>query len=382
MNTIKNNKTSDYSSEAWMEREKHENIMETLGKMYGYASGSGCDYGHCERWAIGNEPSLDFLREVMERGKNDEILFMINQYGRSMPAPNTRVHGCTGCGYGEFHTPVYMPVEIQVLIAERGVRNELQTFTSYYGFSGPGQDVILDRGNHEEIMWYLGLHGLLEDQQKKLFARGNQDEINLHLTKHGLSSGLLSELFDKMENGEGLDVFYKCIEGPDFPVFLQKRMLEVVKTDEFEAYVSKHGLWEDVHVDLVEKRSVSEVRFYLEHHNYLGAGAACKYMKVAGHNNRMYFLQNAYYGVTHTIDTLMRLEPLDNEALCYAFFNYDYARFDWTKQEELDLIKNGTRSEILDYVKELPYLRRKSWASLFFRDVSLFQECIKIVDKR
>ena len=382
MSIIEKDLPSEYNLEAWKKREKHDKIMKVLGRMYGYARSSGCDYGHCERWAIGNEPSLDFLREVMERGREDEIIFMINKYGRSMPAPNTRVYGCTGCGRGYFHTPVYMPAEIQVLIAKRGIRKEMETLASYYGFSGPGQDVILERGNHDEIMWYLGLHGFLHEQQKKLIERGNQEEIDLHLMKHGMSDELLGELFNNMKKGEGLDTYYKCIQGPDFSISSQKRMLETVATPEFEAYVSKHGLWEDVHNDLVEKRSVLEVRFYLEHHNYLCESAAKKYVTVADHENRMFFLKTAYNGLWSTVETLIHLKPMDVEALKYAFFNYDYNRLDWSKKEEIELMEHANVQDVIEYVKNASHIGKKSWATLFFRDISLFEECLKINEKR
>ena len=374
-------KHSDFTSCDWNELQKHKEVMDLLSKMKGNVHTSFCDYGHCDYWHIDSMPSEDVLVEIVNRGVSEEILFLIHQFGKNLPEFGLRNNGCTACR-GQFLQPVYMPDKVQGLIAKRGVKEEMEAFVSYYGFSSAGQDAILERGNHDEIMWYLSLHGLLPEQQKKLIERNDLAEIELHLKKHGMSEELLMKMFDKMEEtGEEKDVFYMCIEGPDFPVKCQVRMLEVVSTQEFEAYVSRHGLWEEVHKDLILKRSVKEVAYYVEKHKYLSNSVDGDYIKNCSSRDRMFYLKYAHNAICSVIYDLICMDKIDEKALEYAFWNYDYKTFDVSKPLEVKLMEEGSCADIKLYFEKHKYLTMKAWASLFFRNRGLFAECASIFKK-
>ena len=363
------------SSKEWIERLEHEKVMEMLSLMEGVVKCAYCDYGHCDYWVINNEPSIDELKKIVERGNQEEILYLIHQYGKCLPEKGARNCGCAACR-GQFLVPIYMPDVIQGMIAKRGVKAEMEAFVGYYGFATQGQEAILERGNHEEIMWYLSLHGFLPEQQKKLFARGYMDEIELHLKKHGMSDELVLEMLDNMEkDGVGKDLFYLCIQGNEFSVKCQKRMLEVVNDTEFKAYVSRYGLWEQAHLDLVLKRSVDEVRFYIAKHKYLSIDASEEFIRKFGTEDRLFFMSNSCNGIESVIVALFSLPVVDEKAFEYAFLNYNYQKFDIANKSEVDLMVMGSDSEIIEYVKKRRFLSMKAWATLFFTKRKLFIEC-------
>ena len=372
-------KSSGQVSEEWRERLTHDEVMEKLSKIHGYEKQVTCDYGYCMQWFV-DAPKVGELRNIVDRGVVEEIVYLIHQYGRALP-PSTPPRGCTACTGGKWNVTV-IPEEIQEMIAKRGVAVEISTFVSYYGFGAKGQDVILERGNHEEIMWYLERHGLLLEQQRKLFARGDKDEIALHLSRHGMHEALLDEMFEGMKNGENIELFHQCIKGPEFSVKYQKKMLSIVKSPEFEAYVTRHGLWEDAHEDLVEKRSDREVRFYVIKHRYLSSRASSKYIERGATSDRLFFMKNAISGVYFAMEVLLRTKPYDYEALEYGFNNYDYHKFE-VDQNELNIMYDGLERQVIEYVESKRNLKMKSWATLFYRtDRSLFEKCLEIAFNR
>ncbi len=372
-------KSSDHVSEEWSEQLKHDEVMEKLSRIRGYEKQVTCDYGYCMQWFV-DAPKVEVLREIVARGVIEEILYLIHQYGRALP-PQTPPKGCSACNEGKW-TVTVMPEEIQEMIAKRGLTVEMAAFVSYYGFGAKGQDVILKRGNHDEIMWYLEKHGLLLEQQRKLFKRGNKDEIALHLSRHGMHDALLDEMFEGMKDGKNLDLFHQCVKGPEFSVKYQKKMLAIAKSPEFEAYVTRHGLWEEAHEELVEKRSDREVRFYIIKHHYLSSKASAKYIERGGTSDRMFFMKNAINGVYFAMEVLLKHKPYDYDALDYGFEHYEYHRFE-TDIDELNMMHEGLETQVIEYVENKRNLKMKSWAALYYRcDRKLFERCLEIAFKR
>lgn len=366
------------SSKEWFERLEHEEIMDNISKMKGCVNITFCDHGHCDYWRIENEPSIDELKKIVQRGVHEEILHLIHQYGKCLPESGMRNTGCIACR-GQFLNGVYMPDVIQGMIARRGIKAEMEAFASYYGFVESGQDAILERGNHEEIMWYLSLHGLLPMQQKKLFERGNMDEITLHIRKHGMSDELVLKMLENIDNkGCGKELFYLCIEGGKFSQKCQKYLLDVLNEPEFLAYVSRHELHDSLHFDMVKKRTPIEVRFYIEKYKYLSVDACEEYVRNANTEDRLFFLSSASNGIESVLAALLSLSPMDEKVLEYAFLNYNYDRFDVVNKREVLLMKNGSEAEIKEYVTKRPSLCVKAWATLFFCKRSLYLDCIAI----
>ena len=376
-NVFLEKKSSECMSEEWCEHLKHEEVMKKLSSIRGYQSQVNCGYGYCVCWNV-DTPKVEELREIVERGVIEEILYLIHQYGRALP-PKEKPRGCTACNGGAWEVTV-IPEEIQEMIAKRGVSVEMAAFVSYYGFGAKGQDVILERANHNEIMWYLSHHGLLLEQQRRLLKRGDKDEITIHILRHGLHEAILDEMFQKMENGECIDLFYQCIDGQEFSVKNQIKMLNVVGKDEFRAYVSRYGLWEEAHKELVEKRPKKDVRFYVLQHHYLSREAAFKYLEKSVTDERIFFMKNAISGVYFAMQKLMATKPYDFAAIEFGFGNYDYKPSDENAKEQ-NLMKHGTEDQVLRYVKTNRFMRMKSWSVLFYRgNWSLFKKCLDIVN--
>ncbi len=361
---------------AWNERETHEKIMAKLTGVYGDMAYCQCDYGHGYYWSVHRLPEADLL-EIMQRGNHNEILFMIQRYGNSAP-PVHYTQDCAAC-HGTPTTDHILPDKIQEMIALRNDREEIDTYMSFQGFGVCGQDVILERNNHEELMRVISRHGFLPPQQRKLKQSGDKEAFLLHISRHGLSSDLLDEMFDRLEDGGSTDEYYEFITRHELPVPQQKRMLKTVKTPEFEAYISRYGLWEDVHGDLLDYRSENEIFTYLKIHPYLSGKGEHKLAQLKSHRLNMLYVTTRPEKKFDKIDNfwveLMKVRPLDYPALSKCFLKLDYtAQWSYylmpgqeTESVDMDLMKNGSHEDVMKRVVLGP-LSRKSLAQLFFRN--------------
>ena len=120
-------KSSGQVSEEWRERLTHDEVMEKLSKIHGYEKQVTCDYGYCMQWFV-DAPKVGELRNIVDRGVVEEIVYLIHQYGRALP-PSEPPRGCTACTGGKWNVTV-IPEEIQEMIAKRGVAVEISTFVS------------------------------------------------------------------------------------------------------------------------------------------------------------------------------------------------------------------------------------------------------------
>ena len=251
---MKQTETNEFVAQGaatWQEREEHDRIMKALDNVRGFVDSYFYINGNCYYWSTKPLPEEEALA-IAQRGRHDEIMYMIHQYGRAKCPGDQQQH------LHHVHTCL-LTQSVQVIIARRNNREEMDAFLLYNGFEELGQDIVLDREDHEEIMRYVDRHGFKLKQQRRLKQRGNKDEIGLHIARHGLADELLDEMFDEIAAGGSIDEYYQFIERNQFRPAYQRRMLQTVGTDAFKAYADRYGLWEEVHGDLIEYRLPSDV---------------------------------------------------------------------------------------------------------------------------
>lgn len=352
---------ADYAGD-WNEKEVHEQIMEALSKV----AGSLGDYfyinGNYHFWQITELPKGEPER-IARRGNHEEILYMIHQYGRTKCNVDRRFL-CWSSHNNE--DGALLSDEVQQIILERNNPKEIAAFVQYHGFAPAGQDIILDRGDHKEIMRYLEHHGFAPKQQCRLWERGIKKEIELHIKQHGCCDELLDAFFDKLEKGQERSAFFEYIKLHEFPEAYQIRMLRCVDGEMFEAYISKYGLWRGAHADLVRERSVEEIISYIHKHRFLGPEG--EWALVSRHVTRLtvYYIKcRVNKGNDTLLYQLLKVEPLDYEALSVYFLKMDFSR-SFVEEEDFRLIKEGSNDMIMKRI-EKSALDNKCLAALFFR---------------
>ena len=358
---------------AWCEQQEHEQIMKDLDSVQGCMTECSCGYGHGSHWTV-KKLELTKLRKIMFRNNKSEILHMINRYGQAA-APERFTYGCDAC-HKTPTTDNILPDEIQRQIALRNDTDEMEAFLSYQGFCPIGQDVILDRNNHDEIMRYISRYGFALNQQRRLKARSNRDEMCLHILKHGLAAELLDEMFDNIEHGGDLSEYYDFIKLRELPIPHQSRMLKVVKTPEFRAYVSRYGLWENVHDDLVKYRSEDDLAYYLTLHNYLKSSAEKTLARDKSHSLKMLYISRYPFALNSFFGELLSCDNLDYEAISACIPKLDFQKgvrlifcsYDnKTEDEDIKLMRFGNTEDVTARIKENK-LTLKALVYLFYRD--------------
>lgn len=360
----------------WNERETHEKIMAELSQVKGEVVSSFYINGNCYYWAVSSLPK-GRAEEIAKRGNHCEIMYMIHQYGKTR-IPDEKRHYLKNY-YGV--ECACLSDDVQEILLQRNDRSELDAYISYQGFGGRGQDIILDKWSHDDIMWYLDRHGLETEQQRRLLQRGNQDEINLHISRHGLSNTLLGEMFDKIEAGGSLTEFYDYIKLHELSVALQKRMVSSLQSPEFQAYVSRYGLWNEVHPLMVEQRSEEDIIFYIKKHRYLDIyGEKALARRNSGRLNKIYveYRVPQHGAINHFLDELLKVRPLDLSAIAACFLKREFSYDEPEKTREI--LKNGTHEEILAILQDpKSTISKKGLAILFFRNKPQeFEEYLKV----
>ena len=297
----------------------------------------------------------DQQRQLLARGDHEEIMLHITRHGLSS--------------------------SLEKDLLNRGHREEIDAYISYQGFGEQGQNIILDRGDHDEIMRYVSRHGFLPAQQRKLLARNNQEEIGLHISRHGLAVELLNEMFDRMDAGAGTDEFYAFISRREFPVPMQIRMLETVKSPEFYAYISRYGLWHQAHMSLLACRSEDEIAGYLERHHFLTDQAEEKLAAMQSARLNRIYIREYPHSIRGFVEKLLKIRPLDYEALTAGFLKLNVRS---ENEKAVELMKNGTREQVIAYFRENEKtVYGKELIQLFFRnDPEVFETCLALIGDR
>ncbi len=359
MNTKNDNKFVAQGAAAWQEKEIHDEIMSDLNTVAGK---DGCYVfinGNCYTWRVTLLPETRLL-QILQRGRHDEIMYMIRRYQQANCSPEQR-------RYKSEVDEAHLPPSIQRLLAIRNNPEEVDAFLSFEGYCYAGQDVILERNDHFEKMRYLQRHGFDTYHQRLLLAENNQEEIALQITKHGLADELLDEMFDGLRENkpESVQLYYLYISHREFPEKYQRQMLRIVRTPEFEAYVDKYGLWEWVHDDLLEYRLMSEVRYYLERHPYLTYKGLLGLAKKSSHDDKMFYISTPNCDINGFLWAMFRFPPFDYEVMTQCFLRISASENE--KQADIDLMKNGSHDEVMERIKQ-GKLSNRALTALFFRN--------------
>ena len=216
-------------------------------------------------------------------------------------------------------------------------------------------------------MRYLERHGFASKQQVRLWKRGNDEEIKLHIARHGCCNELLDELFKGLKTCEGREDFVEYIRLHELPVVYQIYMLRMADEEIFEVYINKYGLWLDTHADLVKERSVEELIAYIKKHRFLGRdGEWALARRQVTRLTKFYIEHRVNKGDNTLLGFLLKVRPLDYEALSTYFLQMDFSRT-YVNQDDYRLISKGTDEEVKQRI-EKSQLDDKCLAALFFRN--------------
>lgn len=360
---MKTEKNSSALNAEWAEREEHERIMNALSKVVGRADSYFYINGNYYYWSINELPEGEPER-IAERGNHEEILYMIHQYGKTRCYEERYLRNYAWSHRGN-EGGALLSDKVQESILKRNNSAEIGAYTQYHGFAPAGQDIILNRGNHDEIMAYLQRHGFAPEQQLRLWKRGNKEEIDCHIRNHGCCEQLLDALFNDVSKGnEDSLSAYICLH--ELPVPYQIRMVRTVSHELFMDYISRYGLWFETHADMVRERSVDEVNAYIDRHRLLSdEGEKQLAYRHVTRLTQNYIEKRVNKKSSALFYALIHAKPIDNEALGLFFLRFDYEN-DYTSEKEIDLLKNGSKDEVLAYISESSP-RMKGIATLFFR---------------
>jgi len=347
----------------WQKKKAHQEIMGKLSTVSGYYS-TEQDYDQypVRQWHV-TELSEDELKEVMARGNTTEIVYMIYRYGEMVKER----------GYGSV-----LPVSIQVLIVKRNKFEEVSAYTAYQGFCEEAQEVILNEWSHEQILRYISQHGLTAGCQHKLLDRQDKDEIATHIKRHGLDNVLITELFTALRNSDDYSFFYLFIENHELPVLGQKLMLETVSSKAFSNYISCYGLWDVVHADLLNDRSVQDIILYFERHHYICPEAenllACYPDKEKRHELLSAYVKNwkntHFLPQDHFLSALIKAPELDYEVMSKVFIGLPYTdTFLYEEaQEDIELMAKGDENAVMARFESGEPLHIRALTELFYRN--------------
>ena len=78
MNTQNDNKFVAQGAAAWQEKENHDQVMSDLNSVYGEEGSYFLINGNCYTWRVTRLPEKRLL-EIFQRGRHDEIMYMIRR---------------------------------------------------------------------------------------------------------------------------------------------------------------------------------------------------------------------------------------------------------------------------------------------------------------
>ena len=238
-------------------------------------------------------------------------------------------------------------------------------------------DIIFERGNYDEIVlaFERASYGIDVKVQEAIFERGSTEVKQKYITFFKWDDKFVNLMFDELDNGGLEDELLYYIDHHELSVACQKRMLHLVSTEFFKTYISKYGLWEDVHEVLLLKRSDDEVRLYLEKHPSLSNEAEVMFFANASDDNKMFYVETRERPNLHHLTVLVKQRPIDYELLTAAFLKQQY------KFPRSSEISRSSYDRVRIIVGSGRKLSSTEVAALFFRnEPELFETYISIHD--
>lgn len=256
----------------------------------------------------------------------------------------------------------YFSSEIAPLL-ERGDHDIIMCYLKKNYVSEEAFKGIWDRGNNEEILFALEQVSLVSlEIQKKIFEKGTLEQKRKFVSRFKWDDMLVNEMFDKLDKDGVEDDLLEYVKHHELSVVCQKRMLASVSTEFFKTYISKYGLWEDVHTVLLLKRSDEEVRLYLEKHHCLSNEAEDIFFLKASFDDKLFYIETRKRPNLHHLTALIKVRPVEYELLSIAFLKHA-DRF--PRKSEISL---SSYDRVRDIVSSGRTLSSKEVVTLFLRD--------------
>lgn len=250
------------------ECELHIEIMEELKSLKCHIESSWEEdyegYPYCSYRLLENKLTDERAIMIARRQKHDEILLMIQKYGE-MYAVVSQYNR-----YSYSSRSLVLPVEVQVIIAERNNPEEMKAFLAYMGFGEEGQNVVISRGKHDELMYYIERHGFTPEMQKKLWQRGNMEEIALHFHKHCFCPELISKWFRLYQNHQDIlfAIHWYGEQHKTLPEDVQVMIAQRNNPEETEAFLSYMGFGEKGQSIVIGRGNHDELMSYIRRHGF------------------------------------------------------------------------------------------------------------------
>lgn len=224
-------------------------------------------------------------------------------------------------------------------------------------------DIVFSRGNNEEIMFALERCGYMDvNTQKVFFEKATNEQKRKFVSRFMWDDMIVNKMFDKLDKDGVEDDLLEYVEHHELSVVCQKRMLDSVSTEFFKTYISKYGLWEEVHPVLLLKRSDEEVRLYLEKHHCLSNEAEDIFFLKASFDDKLFYIETRKRPNLHHLTALIKVRPVEYELLSIAFLKH---ADEFPRKSEISL---SSYDRVRDIISSGRTLSSKEVVTLFLRD--------------
>ena len=312
-------------------------------------------YGFCE--------SAQMI--MLEKWPFNEVFEYINVHGFAPKAQVFIMKNWSSANIMHYISRHGLSKEGEIAFIERGVREEIELYQEKHTFSRGAFRALIERGNSNEIICFInkGHEQMSIDEERLLIERNVNDEIHLYIKYERFSWILLLDMFDAIEKGGSPDLMFFYFWHHDLNVECQKRLINMPDSKVlFEEYVKRYSIHEDLHEEMVLKRSKEDVRFYLSYHSYLSSkGEDLFFQNFSFDDKREYIAKNEKYGF-NIITSLLKLRPVEYELLTMAFLK----KQPFLKKDEK--ISTATYEEVVEWIGDGVIFNRDEIVALFFRD--------------
>ena len=328
------------------EQLKHDEIMKKIEEVRGYVDMyyPYFDDPYYETLWREHKLSLNDLIEIMNRGRHDEIMYMIKHYNHAVNENDQKNQGV--------HAYFPLPEEIQEMLAKRNNSEEINAYLEVQSFGAKAQNVILERKNADEILCYIRRYALLPEQQKKFLDLDMPNVFEEYVRCYGLCDELLDDIFNKLKAGDKKPL-RNFLALHSLPVKYEKELVIAHDIEMFSDYISCYEYLSDEAEETLAFEGDSQFKlFYIEHIRVLSLVRreyGCRSKNFLGH--------------------LLKPRPLDYEVILKALLAIPleyYACENCVKDNVI--MQHGTSGQVVERIAQKKPLALESLGLLFFRN--------------
>lgn len=239
---------------AWQENQTHLAVMKQLDSVKiaerisdGDASGISEYAGMTIRDYYAEKLPENTLIDIVRRGRDDEISYLISRYNAFFENYETRTSG-------------YLPASVQILIVKRHQKTEIDAITEYYGFCEEAQKVMFEEWSHDELVAYTQKHGFSATCQEIMLKTWSFDELHSYSLRHSFSGAC--EIW-ALKNWSDNDI-WTYISRYQLSAAAQKLLIERGHHEEIVQYMRCHGLESSIYSELLKRGDHDEVMLALK----------------------------------------------------------------------------------------------------------------------